>query len=146
MILTQMANCHSWLPVNDGYVFGLGEPRKRIVDCYVLEGRASESLSQWEGCIWPEMTNERPWGSLILQQVPPDPQTVLSFTKLLREWGKARGKSCVSGLFGENCVILGPLPRSDSLSQYLGWIQFHQRTLSNIYSSFKRRKKMCNVK
>ena len=59
MILTQMSNCHSWLPVNDGYVFGLGEPRKRIVDCYVLEGRASESLSQWEGCIPPELANER---------------------------------------------------------------------------------------
>ena len=145
MILTQMANCHSWLPVNDGYVFGLGEPRKRIVDCYVLEGRAQRVSANERAAFYPRWPM-RGWKlaeSLMLQQVPPDPQTVLSFTKLLRE---RRGKSCVSGLFGENCVILGPLPRSDSLSQYLGWIQFHQRTLSHIYSSFKRRKKMCNVK
>lgn len=43
----------------------------------------------------------------MLQQVPSDPQTVLSFTKLLRKEGE---KSRVSGLFCGNCVILGPLP------------------------------------
>ena len=46
--------------------------------------------------------------SLMLWQVPP--QTVLSFTKLLRKVRPGRGKSRVSGLFCENCVILGPLP------------------------------------
>ena len=129
-----MATCLAWGSRGKGLLivmFWKGEHQK------VSANERSASDQSWPMRSWKLAE------SLMLQQVPPDPQTVLSFTKLLRE---RRGKSSVSGLFCENCVISGPLPRSDSLSQYLGWIQFHQRTLSNIYSSFKRRKKMCNVK